>query len=83
MGQAKTKVKAPLQEKIDRPVVRVKAPEEPLIAEARKYKSAEEFVDSQLDKQYYRSAHQLKLSDSITADKIDISKLKEQIRTRR
>jgi len=56
---------------------------EPLYKEARKYKSAEEFIDSKLEKQSYRSAHQLKLSDSYTADKIDVSKLKEQIRARR
>jgi len=30
----------------------------------------------------YRSAHQLNLSDSITADNIDIPKLKEAIRER-
>ena len=33
-------------------------------------------------KQEYRSAHQPSLSDSITADKIDIPKLKEEIRVR-
>jgi len=53
------------------------------MAEARKYKSAEEFIDSKLQKQEYRSAHQLKLGDSITADNIDVAKLKEQIRARR
>jgi len=53
----------------------------PLYQEAKKYKSAEEFVKAQT-KQEYRSAHQLSLADSITADKIDIPTLKEQIRTR-
>jgi len=53
----------------------------PLIQEAKKYKTAEEFVKAHT-KQDYRSAHQLGLSDSITADKIDIPTLKEAIRTR-
>jgi hypothetical protein len=35
-----------MNERITQPVARVKAPEEPLIAEARKYKSADEFVRS-------------------------------------
>ncbi len=48
---------------------------------AKKYKSAEEFVKAHTKKEY-RSAHQLSLSDSITADKIDIPSLKEAIRTR-
>jgi len=56
-------------------------PTEALKVEARKYKSAEEFVKGQT-KQDYRSAHQLGLSDSITADKIDMPTLKEGIRTR-
>lgn len=55
--------------------------EEPLIQEAKKYNSAEEFVKART-KQEYRSTHQLSLSDSITADKIDIPTLKEAIRTR-
>lgn len=78
----KTKPKT-MNESIPQNKVILKAPEEPLIAEARKYKSAEEFIDSKLQKQEYRSAHQLKLWDSITADSIDIGKLKEQIRARR
>ncbi|MBU2251808.1 MAG: hypothetical protein KJ977_05465 [Candidatus Omnitrophica bacterium] len=41
-----------------------------------------EFVKAQETSREYRSAHQLSLSDSITADKIDIPKLKEKIRTR-
>lgn len=53
----------------------------PLHAEARKYKTAEEFVQSQIKKDY-RSTHQLDLSDSITADKIDIPTLKQKIRER-
>lgn len=42
--------KAPLQEKIPENKVIVKAPEEPLIKEARKYKSAEEFVNNVFNK---------------------------------
>lgn len=59
----------------------IKGADDTTIQEARKYKSAEEFVASQT-KQEYRSAHQLGLSDSITADKIDIPTLKEGIRSR-
>jgi hypothetical protein len=52
-----------------------------LVQEAKKYGSAEEFVKAHT-KQEYRSSHQLGLSDSITADKIDIPSLKEGIRIR-
>lgn len=56
--------------------------EDDLIKEAKKYKTADEFIKNNLNKTDYRSAHQLSLSDSITADKIDIPKLKEDIRAR-
>jgi len=42
-----------MNERITQPVARVKAPEEPLIAEARKYKSADEFVRSTWKKVYH------------------------------
>jgi len=37
----------------------VKAPEDPLIAEARKYKSAEEFIESNIDN-YVKSTKEYK-----------------------
>lgn len=59
----------------------VKSPDSGLIEEARKYKSADEFIRAQ-NKKDYRSAHQLNNADSVTADKININNLKEAIRTR-
>jgi hypothetical protein len=52
--------KAPLQEKITQPVARVKAPEDSLVKEARKYKSAEEFVDAQWGVMYHWSNADIK-----------------------
>lgn len=79
------------QKPIEKPVNKVEEPQgitplqeggkNPLIEEAKKYKTEEEFIKAQ-GKQDYRSSHQLSLSDSVTADKIDVAKLKEQIRTR-
>ena len=65
--------------KVEKPIHTPK--ESPLHLEAKKYSTPEEFVKAQTS-QDYRSVHQLGLSDSITADSINIPALKEQIRTR-
>ena len=49
MGKATPKVKPPLQESKPQFKTQMKAPEEPLMVEARKYKSAEEFVKAQVE----------------------------------
>ena len=54
----------------------------PIIAEAKKYNSAEDFIKAKQTPREYRSAHQLNLSNSITADKVNVPALKEAIRTR-
>ncbi len=51
-----------------------------LLEKAREYEKFEDFLKSQEEKVGYRSSHQLDVSNSTTADKINIAEIKEIIR---